>query len=97
MVACVPTVSATLDFLIDLSVLPNKLLSGVIDLQLSCSQLLHPYVGWSRRLPYGPGVRVGCRGGLPLEDAFDVPLGGFRHEAFLGRVMAPPVGVRAGG
>ena len=30
--ACVPTVSATLDFLIDLSVLPDKLLSGVIDL-----------------------------------------------------------------
>ena len=41
------------------------------------------------RLPSGPGVRVGCRGGLPLEDAFDVPLGGFRHEAFPGRVMAP--------
>ena len=30
--ACVPTVSATLDFLIDHSVLPNKLLSDVIDL-----------------------------------------------------------------
>ena len=30
--ACVPTISATLDFLIDLPVLPDKLLSGVIDL-----------------------------------------------------------------
>ena len=30
--ACVPTVSATLHFLIDLPVLPNKLLSGIIDL-----------------------------------------------------------------
>jgi len=30
--ACVPTVSVMLDFLIDLMVLPNKLLSGVIDL-----------------------------------------------------------------
>ena len=35
--ACVPTISATLDFLIDLSVLSDKLLSGVIDLQLSHS------------------------------------------------------------
>ena len=39
--ACVPTVSAVLDFVIDLAVLPNKLLSGVIDLQLLCYQLLH--------------------------------------------------------
>jgi len=29
---CVPTVSMMLDFLIDLPVLPNKLLSGIIDL-----------------------------------------------------------------
>ena len=35
--ACVPTVSATLDLLLDVSVLPNKLLPSVIDLQLSCS------------------------------------------------------------
>jgi len=35
--ACVPTISATLDFLIDLLVLSDKLLSGVIDLQLSSS------------------------------------------------------------
>jgi len=30
--ACVPTVSAMLDILIDLPVLPNKLLSGIINL-----------------------------------------------------------------
>ena len=33
----VPTVFATLDLLLDVSVLPDKLLLGVIDLQLSCS------------------------------------------------------------
>ena len=65
--ACVPTVSMTLDFLIDLSVLPNKLLFGVIDLQLLCSQLLHPYVRWGHRLSSSPGVRVACQGSLPSE------------------------------
>ena len=35
--ACVPTVSTMLDLLLDVSVLPDKLLPGIIDLQLSCS------------------------------------------------------------
>ena len=33
----VPTVSAALDLLLDVLVFPDKLLPGIIDLQLSCS------------------------------------------------------------
>ena len=46
--ACAPTVSAAFDLLIDLHVLPNKLLSGFVYFPLLGSQLLHPYVRWGR-------------------------------------------------
>ena len=35
--ACFPTIPATLDLFLDSLVLPDELLSGIIDLQLSCS------------------------------------------------------------
>ena len=52
---------------------------------------------WGRRLRLDPGVGVACWGCFFSEDALDVSLGGLRHEAFPGRVMAPLAGVRAGG
>ena len=93
--ACVPTISAALDLLVDLHVLPNKLLSGFVYFPLSGSQLLHPYVRWGRCSPFGSITEVACHGGLLHGGAFDVSLGGTRHETFLGGVMAPPAGVRA--
>ena len=93
--ACVPTVSVALDLPIDLRVLPNKLLSGFIYLPLLGSQLLHPYVRWGRCPPLGCAAEVACQGSLLHGDAFDVSLGGFRHETFSGGMMAPPTGVRA--
>ena len=52
---------------------------------------------WSCCLRLDPGVGVACWGCFFSGDALDVSLGGLRHEAFPGRVMAPLVGVRAGG
>ena len=51
--ACVPTISAALDLLVDLFVLPNKLLSGLIYFPFLGSQPLHPYVRWGRCSPFG--------------------------------------------
>ena len=93
--ACAPTVSTTFDLLIDLRVLLNKLLSSFIYLPLSGSQLLHPYVRQGRYPSFGSAARVACRSILLYGDAFDVSLGGFRHETFPGGVMAPLAGVKA--
>ena len=49
---CVPTISAALDLLVDLHVLPNKLLSSFVYFPLLGSQLLHPYVRWGRCSPF---------------------------------------------
>ena len=49
--ACAPTVAVTFDLLIDLRVLPNKLLSSFVYLPFLGSQLLHPYVRWGRCPP----------------------------------------------
>ena len=68
--ACAPTVSAAFDLLIDLRVLPNKLLSGFVYLPLSGSQLLHPDVRWGHCLPFGFTTEVAYRGSLLREDAF---------------------------
>ena len=93
--ACAPTISTAFDLLIDLRVFPHKLLSDFIDLPLFSSQLLHPYMRWGRCLPFGFVAEVACRGSLIRGDAFDVSLGGTRHETFPGGVMAPPARVRA--
>ena len=92
---CAPTVSAAFDLPIDLRVFPNKLLSGFVYLPLLGSQLLHPYMRWGHCPPFGSATEVAYRGSLLCGDAFDVSLGGFHHETFLGGVMAPPAGVRA--
>ena len=93
--ACVPTISVAFDLLIDLHVLPNKLLSGFIYLPLLGSQLLHPYMRWGRCSPLGSITEVAYRGSLLHGDAFDVSLEGFHHQTFPGGMMAPPAGVRA--
>ena len=93
--ACVPTISAAFDLLIDLHVLPNKLLSDFVYFPLSGSQLLHPYMRWGRCPPFGSAAEVAYRGSLLRGDAFDVSLRGFCHETFLGGMMAPPTRVRA--
>ena len=95
--ACAPTVSTVFDLLIDLRVFPHKLLSSFIDLPLLDSQLLHPYTRWGRCLSFGFTSEVASRGSLLRRDTFDMSLGGTRQETFLGRVMAPPAGVRARG
>ena len=94
---CAPTVSTAFDLLIDLHVLPNKLLSGFVYFPLPGSQLLHPYVRRGRYPPFSCAAEDAHRGSLLRGDAFDVSLGGFRHKTFLGGVMAPPAGVRARG
>ena len=93
--ACAPTVSAVFDLSIDFRVFLNKLLSGFVDLPLLGSQLLHTYARWGRCISFGFATEVACWGSLLRGDAFDVSLGGTRHETFLGGVVAPPAGVRA--
>ena len=93
--ACAPTVSAVFDLLIDLHVLPNKLLSSFVYLPPLGSQLLHPYVRRGCCPPFSSTVEVACQSSLLRGDAFDVSLGGFRHETFPGGVITPPAGVRA--
>ena len=92
---CAPTVSMAFDLLIDLRVLPNKLLSSFVYLPLLGSQLLHPYVRWGHCPPFNSVTEVACRSSLLRGDAFDVSLRGFHHETFPRGVMAPPAGVRA--
>ena len=58
--ACVPTISAAPDLLIDLHILLNKLLKGFIYFPLLGSQLLHPYVRWGHYPPLGCAVEVAC-------------------------------------
>ena len=77
---CEPTVSAAFDLLIDLRVLPNKLLSSFVYLPLLGSQLLHPYVRWGRCPPFGSATEVAYRSSLLRGHAFDVSLGGFRQK-----------------
>ena len=62
--ACVPTISAVLDLLVDLHVLPNKLLSGFVYFPLSGSQLLHPLREVGPLLPLWFRHR-GCLPGWP--------------------------------
>ena len=95
--ACAPTVSTAFDLPINLRVFPHKMESGFIDLLLSSSQLLHPHARWGRCLPFSFAAKVARWGSLLHGDAFDMPLGGTRHDAVLGGVMAPPAGVRARG
>ena len=95
--ACAPTVSAVLDLPIELRAFLHKLESCFLDLPLSGFQLLHPHARWGRCLPFSFVAKVAHRGSLLHGDAFDVSLGGTRHEAFLGGVMAPPARVRAKG
>ena len=89
------TVSVAFDLPIDLHVFSNELLSGFVDLPLSGSQLLHPYMRWGRYPPFGSIAEVAYRGSVIHEDALDVSLGGTRHETFPGGVMAPPARVKA--
>ena len=91
--ACAPTISTAFDLLIDLCVLPNKLLSGFVYLLLSGSQLLHPHVRRGGCPPFGSTAEVACQSSLFRRDTFDVSLEGFSDETFLGGVMAPPAGV----
>ena len=92
---CAPTVSAAFDLPIDLRVFLNKLLPNFVYLSLLGSQLLHPYVRWGHCSPFGSVTEVAYRGDLLLGGAFDVSLGGSRHETLPGGVMTPPAGVRA--
>ena len=59
--ACVPTVSVTLDLLLDVSVFPDELLPDFIYFLLLGSQLLHPYMMWGRCPPFGCATEVACR------------------------------------
>ena len=59
--ACVPTIFAALDLLVNLHILPNKLLSGFIYFPLLGSQLLHPYMRWGRCPPLVPSLRLPTR------------------------------------
>ena len=94
---CAPTVSAAFDLSIEHCALLYKLDSGFLDLSLSGFQLLHPHVRWGHYVPLNFITEVAHQGSLLRGDAFDVSLGGTRHEAFLGGVMAPPARVRARG
>ena len=95
--ACAPTSSATLDLPIELRAFLHKLESCLLDLSLLGFQLLHTHAGWGRCLPFGFITEVTHRGSHLHRNAFDVSLGGTRHEAFLGGMMAPPTRVRARG
>jgi hypothetical protein len=48
---CAPAVSMTFDLAIDFHVFPHELLSGLVNLQLLSSQLLHPYTRWAAASP----------------------------------------------
>ena len=95
--ACASTVFVVLDLPIELHAFLLELESRFVELSVLGSQLLHPYERWGRYLPFGIIVEVVRRGSLLLGDAFDVPLKGVCHEAFMRGVMAPPTGVRARG
>ena len=95
--ACTPTTSMAFDLSIELRAFLHKLESGFLDLSLLGFQLLHPHVRWGRCLPFGFIAKVAHWDSLLCGDAFDVSLGGTRHEAFPGGVMAPLAGVRARG
>ena len=60
--ACVPSISTAPDLLVDLLVLPNKLLFGFVYFPLLGFQLLHPYVRWGRCSPFG-SIHRGCLSG----------------------------------
>ena len=90
-----PTISAAFDLLVDPLVLPDELLPSFVDLLFLSFQLLNPYGGRVHCSPFGRATEVAHRGGLLPGDTFDVSLGGYRHEAFPGGMMAPPTGVRA--
>ena len=60
--ACASTIPAMLDLLINSLVFPDELLSGIIDFQLSCSQLLRPYMGGAAALP--PSLMSGLAVGV---------------------------------
>ena len=92
-----PTISIEFDLPIELRAFLHKLESCLLDLPLSGFQLLHPHARWGHCLPFGLIAEVIHRGSLLLGDAFDVSLGGSRHEAFSRGVMAPPARVRARG
>jgi len=92
-----PTISAASDLPIELRAFLHKLESRFLDLPMSGFQLLHPHGRWGHCLPFGHIAEVVRRGSPLLGDAFDVSLGGTRHESFLGGVMAPPAGVKARG
>ena len=94
---CTPIVSAAFELSIELRALLHKLDSGFLDLLLLGFQLLHPHARWGRCLPFSFVAEVAHRASLLHGDAFDVSLGGTRHEALPGGVMAPPAGVRARG
>jgi hypothetical protein len=92
-----PTISAALDVLIELRAFLLELESCLLDVSVSGFQLLHRHAWRGRCLPLCLVVEVVCWGSLLLVDAFDVPLGGTRHEAFTRGVVASPAGVRARG
>ena len=92
---CVPAISAASDLLVDLLILPNKLLSGFVYFPLLGSQLLHPYMRCGCCPRFGSATEVVCQSSLLRGDAFDVSLEGFRYETFPGGMMAPLARVRA--
>ena len=86
-----------LNLLIELCAFLLKLESRFLELLVSGLQLLHLQAWWGPYIPLDFVVEVVRWGSLFLMDAFDVSLGGTRHETLMRGVMAPPVGVRAGG
>jgi len=90
-----PTVSTALDLPIDLRVFPNKLLFGFIDLLLSGSQLLHPYVRWATVPSSVPPPRLPVGVVSSAETLSTCPSGVSAMKHSREGVMAPPARVKA--